>query len=172
MKQLFYVALALALAVPMALGLPVIQSPSEASTNRVSLGARVVLQVAATSIISPTLSYQWRFGTEVIPSATNAVLVLDGIRTNQTGIYVVDVSDAQGTSSSPASVVLIGPTFTKISGGPISMGSGAQAIVLGDYNQDGWIDVFCAARSSPTTTLFVNKGDGSFAPAAGTAPAW
>jgi hypothetical protein len=65
------------------------------------------------------------------------------------------------------SVVQVGPTFSKITTEPISK-AGAQAIVLGDFNGDGWIDVYCTARSSATTTLFVNKGDGSFAPALGT----
>ena len=166
MNQLFSVALAAVLS-PVVVGLPVIQSPSDVSTNRVSLGARVVLQVEATSIISPKLSYQWRFGAEDIPVATNAVLVLEGVRTNQAGTYVVRVSDAEGTSVSPPWVVLIGPKFTKITSEPVSK-AGAQAIALGDYNQDGWIDVYCTARSSATTTLFMNKGDGSFALAAGT----
>src|SRR4029450_5695251 len=70
---------------PMTFGLPVIQSPSETSTNRVSLGARG-LRVEATSTISPTVSYQWRFGTEEIPGATEAELVLDGVRANHAGL--------------------------------------------------------------------------------------
>ena len=82
----FPVALATALTLPKALGFPVIQSPSEAIINRVSLGARVVLQVEATSIISPTLSYQWRFGAAEIPSATNALLDLDAFSPIRRGL--------------------------------------------------------------------------------------
>ncbi|MDB6037239.1 MAG: hypothetical protein JWM99_1080, partial [Verrucomicrobiales bacterium] len=168
MKRFLSIALAAILAGPVVIGLPVIQSPHEATTNRVSLGARVVFRVEATSTTWPKLSYQWRFGAGDIPGATNAVLILEGVRINQAGTYVVGVSDPDGTATGPAWVVLIGPTFSKITNEPLSKGPGAQAIVLGDYNQDGWIDVYCAARSSPTTTLFMNKGDGSFAAAAGT----
>jgi hypothetical protein len=167
MKRFLSLGLALIPAAPVIMALPVLQSPIEPSTHRVSLGARVSFRVEATSAISPTLSYQWRFGSGDIPDATNAVLILDGIRTNQAGEYAVRVSDAEGTSTSPAWFVLIGPTFTKITNEPVSK-AGAQAIVLGDYNGDGWIDVYCTARSSATTTLFVNNGDGSFAPAPGT----
>ena len=73
MKRLFAVALALVLAGRVAISLPLIQSPTELTTNRVSLGARVALRVEATIAISRTLSYQWRFGTGDIPGATNAV---------------------------------------------------------------------------------------------------
>jgi hypothetical protein len=166
MRWFFSVGLAVMLGTQIAICLPVIQSPSGSRTNRVSLGARVVLKVEAASAISPALSYQWRFGLDDIPGATNAVLTLERIRTNQAGAYVVSVSDAEGTSTGPAWIVLIGPTFSKAIE-PLLKG-GAQAIVLGDYNGDGWLDVYCTVRSSATTTLFVNKGDGSFAPTIGT----
>jgi hypothetical protein len=167
MERFFSAAFAIFLAAPATMALPLIQSPAEARTNRVSPGAHISLRVEATSTTSPTLSYQWRFGTEDIPGATNAVLIMDAIQTNQAGTYVVNVSDAEGTSTSPAWIVLIAPTFAKITNQPFSR-AGAQAIVLGDYNGDGRIDVYCTARSSATTTLFLNTGDGSFAPAPGT----
>jgi hypothetical protein len=61
-----------------------------------------------------------------------------------------------------------GPIFTKVTGQPMSSGAGAQGFAWGDYNGDGWIDVYCSARSSTTTTLYLNNGDGTFARAAGT----
>ncbi len=58
--------------------------------------------------------------------------------------------------------------FTKVAGEPMTVGGGAQGIAWGDCNGDGWIDLFCAQRSSPTSTLFLNSGNGSFVRATGT----
>jgi len=59
------------------------------------------------------------------------------------------------------------PVFTKISTEPFSSGGGAQALDWGDFNHDGWIDVFCATRSRAGTSLFTNNTHGSFGLAAG-----
>src|SRR5436190_9272309 len=141
---------------------PLIVSPKDATTNRVSLGSKVVLTVGATSPYSEML-YQWALGTNDVPTGTNASLGLDNVRTNQTGIYTVRVTDGDGTVTSPGMAVLIGATFTKITSEPFSSGGGAQGISWGDVNGDGWMDVYCSARSSATTTLYTNNGHGSFA---------
>jgi len=141
---------------------PLIVSPKDATTNRVSLGSKVVLTVGAASPYSEML-YQWALGTNDLTGGTNASLGLDNVRTNQTGVYTVRVTDGDGTVTSPGMAVLIGATFTKITSEPFSSGGGAQGISWGDVNGDGWMDVYCSARSSATTTLFTNNGHGSFA---------
>jgi hypothetical protein len=60
------------------------------------------------------------------------------------------------------------PIFTRVDGEPMTVGGGAQGIAWGDCNGDGWIDLFCAVRSSSSSTLFLNKGNGSFVRASGT----
>ncbi|MDB6033338.1 MAG: hypothetical protein JWM16_3676 [Verrucomicrobiales bacterium] len=143
-------------------GAPVLVSPQGPTTNRVSLGSKVVLTVEATSPSSEIL-YQWALGTNDLLAATNATLSIDKVTTNQTGVYTVRATDADGTATSPGMTVLIGATFTKITTEPFSSGGGAQGISWGDVNGDGWMDVYCSARSSANTTLFTNNGHGSFA---------
>ena len=147
-------------------GMPVILSPTDATTNRVSLGSRLVLSTAATSPVS-SLTYRWKFGSNDIAGATNSSLVLNSIQTDQTGVYSVNITDTDGITESPARMVVIGATFTKVTGEPITAGISAQAIAWGDFNHDGWIDVYCAVRSALTTTLFTNNTHGSFGRAAG-----
>jgi hypothetical protein len=103
---------------------PLIVSPKDATTNRVSLGSKVVLTVGATSLYSE-MRYQWALGTNDVPAGTNASLGLDNVRTNQTGVYTVRVTDGDGTVTSPGMAVLIGATFTKITSEPFSSGGGA-----------------------------------------------
>ena len=46
------------------------------------------------------LTYQWRFGTNVVANATNATLVVRGVTTNKTGGYSVLVSNDVGSTPS------------------------------------------------------------------------
>jgi hypothetical protein len=144
--------------------MPVV-SPATPTTNRVSWGGRLVISANATSPVS-ALSYQWRFGSNDLVGATNSVLVLNSVQTNQTGVYQVNVTDDDGSVLGPLRTVLIGPTFTKVTTEPFSSG-GAQSIAWGDANHDGWPDVFCCVRSSATATLYTNDTHGSFGRAAG-----
>jgi hypothetical protein len=167
MKRFFTCTTYLFLAASLAYGLPGVLSPLSVTTNRVSLGSRLILSVQATSSVS-ALSYQWMLGSNDLVDATHSILVLNSVGPTQAGIYTVRVSDTEGTSLSPAQRVAIGPTFTKGTNEPFSLGGGAQALAWGDFNQDGWVDVYFAVRSSATTTLFTNNQHGSFGRDAGT----
>jgi hypothetical protein len=60
-------------------------------------------------------------------------------------------------------------TFTKITNGPIANGNHGRGCVWGDYDNDGWLDLF-VNRGSPygsggageTNALYQNNGDGTF----------
>jgi hypothetical protein len=55
-------------------------------------------------------------------------------------------------------------TFTGVTTGPIVEDSGdSTAVVWGDYDNDGFIDLFIANSSPPRDFLYRNKGDGTFA---------
>src|SRR5688572_10952907 len=108
MVKCFLLVLTAAVASRLAFAVPVIQSPAEATTNRVSLGAHITFRVNATSATSPAISYQWLFGGDEIPGATNAVLVLSGVRTNHMGTYRASVSDPDGPVVSPPYLLRIG----------------------------------------------------------------
>lgn len=53
--------------------------------------------------------------------------------------------------------------FTKISSGPLAVSSGATGGAWGDFNNDGWIDVFVSFNSGTTSVLYTNNGSGNFA---------
>ena len=44
----------------------------------------------------------------------------------------------------------------------LSTASGSGAAVAGDYNNDGFIDLFVAGNNGSESTLWLNKGDGTF----------
>lgn len=73
------------------------------STNQVAMpGQTVKLSVAATGT-SP-LKYQWQCNSCILASATNAVLNLSIISTNQAGVYKVTISNSLGTTNSTATL--------------------------------------------------------------------
>jgi uncharacterized repeat protein (TIGR03803 family) len=85
-------------------GAPVIvMSPGDQS---VGVGSTVNLATEASGT-SP-LIYQWFFNhTNSLPGATNALLQLFNVQTNQSGIYTVVVTNRFGTATSPPTVLAI-----------------------------------------------------------------
>ncbi|MBI3850257.1 MAG: DNRLRE domain-containing protein [Verrucomicrobia bacterium] len=72
-------------------------------SQTVSEGDTVTNTVQATG--TPPLSYQWQFNTNDIPGATNSVLVLPNVQTNDTGFYTVIVRNSAGSVvSQPATL--------------------------------------------------------------------
>jgi hypothetical protein len=66
----------------------------------------------------PPLSYQWFFGTEPIPHATNSSLVLTGVNFEREGIYTLVVTNVYGAiTSSPARLyVAVAPRILEAPG--------------------------------------------------------
>lgn len=96
----------------LAVGLPVIQTPPHSTTNHETLTATFSVLAESTE----ALAYQWLFQRQAIPGATNATLVLQDLRSEDAGEYVVQVRNSAGiTESLPARLVVIpasSPTVT------------------------------------------------------------
>jgi len=146
---------------------PVITKQSSPLTNSVSLGVFLTNKVTATTT-NPPLSYQWQLNSISLTGATNASLVLTNIQTTNAGNYAVTVTDGDSSVSSKPWFVEVDPTFTKIISDPIVgsyVGQGEGSAAWGDYNNDGYPDLFVTLLQGPVASsslLFSNNGNGTF----------
>src|SRR5882724_6273685 len=78
----------------------------QSQTNFV--GNTVFFSVTASG--TPPLSYSWQFNGTPIPGGTDQTLVLNNVQTNDSGQYVVTVSNQSGqTNSQPATLTILPP---------------------------------------------------------------
>jgi hypothetical protein len=131
----------------------------------VSLGASVSLNVSATTDTYP-LSFQWWFGTTALENATNRILTLTNLESNQAGGYFVVVSNSAGSVTSRVATLTVDSTFQKIVGQPIA--EDVEASIIGawcDYDRDGLLDLFVAnsmSGSGARNTLYRQNPVGVF----------
>ncbi len=82
---------------------PVITAQPQSQTADV--GDNVTFTVSATG--NPAPAYQWQFNNTNIVNATNAALTLSGITTNQSGNYLVIVTNAAGSTNSDVATLTV-----------------------------------------------------------------
>ncbi len=58
-------------------------------------------------------------------------------------------------------------SFTPFSGSPIAVGSYPEAVKIGDFNNDGILDLVVANSGDDTLSILLGNGDGTFTPASG-----
>ena len=108
---------------------------------------------------------QWYFNGEAISGATNRVLELSAITAEHAGRYTVVLSTATATNVY-AACVRVDTQFTRITSGALVEDSGNSYIpVWGDYDGDGYVDLFVANGGNEGPTLqfiYRNNGDGTF----------
>jgi len=136
--------------------------PTNAS---VSLGANATFRVE----IDPTslpVTYQWQKGGAALSGATAQSLTVTNVQASHAGTYTVTIRNSSGSVTSAPAVLSVDPSFTKIMTGPIVAEGGISvACALGDYNNDGWMDLYVVRGSvlqSARNQLFRNNGDGTF----------
>ncbi|MBL9136204.1 MAG: VCBS repeat-containing protein [Verrucomicrobiales bacterium] len=122
-----------------------------------SLGDTVRLSTVFTSATPVTL--QWQKDGQPLTGATNALLVLTGLKVSDAGDYAVRLSNELGTVTSDSARVDVDTTFRVISDTPISRDVG-WSMAWGDYDGDGWIDLLCSGQTTPF--LYHNEGNGQF----------
>jgi hypothetical protein len=146
---------------------PVItQQPQSVS---VSLGANVVFRVAASG--TAPINYQWFQNGNALGNATNVTLSLSNVSLSAAGVYAATASNGTGSATSQPAMLGIDPAFTKITTGPVATeGGDSSGCAWGDYNNDGFIDLFVGNNSFPNA-LYRNNGDGTFTKITNAAPA-
>jgi hypothetical protein len=132
-----------------------------------SLGASVTFSVLAAG--TAPLSYQWRFNEVDLPGKTNTSLVLKNLQLSNAGDYAVVVTNVAGSVTSQIAHLEVDPTFTKVTSGKIVNDSGVSfACAWGDYDDDGYIDLFVTNWGEDFNPgrnfLYHNNRDGNFTP--------
>ncbi len=134
-------------------------------TNQVAeVGSTANFSVTATG--SLPLRYQWRSNDADLANRTNSTLLLASVQFTNAGIYRVIVANAAGAVTSQVAtlkLLSVGATFTKITSGSIVTDGGfSGGCAWGDYDGDGFIDLFVANALVHTNFLYRNNRDGTF----------
>jgi hypothetical protein len=135
----------------------------------VSLGANVTLRVAASG--TAPFGYQWCLNCVPLPSRTASSLILTNMQMTNGGPYTVVVTNLAGGATSGIVTLQVDPVFTKITSGQIVTDSSHwHGAIWGDYNNDGYPDLFVHDANGPGDYLYRNNGNGTFAKLAGAIP--
>jgi hypothetical protein len=139
---------------------------TQPANQSVSLGATARFQVVATTT-NPPILFQWRLANTSLPRATNSSLTLTNIQTTDAGDYDAVLTDGSGSVTSAVAHLEVDVAFTKITDGAVVNDGGAGfGCAWGDYDHDGFIDLFVCNFPDATGVqhdfLYHNRGDGTF----------
>ena len=117
------------------------------------------------------MTYQWLRNNTALADATNAALALTNVLLDSAGAYVAVLTNLAGSATSQVAMLDIDPTFTKITTGPVATDGGdSSGCAWGDYDNDGFVDLFVGNNPS-FNALYRNNGDGTFTKITNAAPA-
>ena len=121
-----------------------------------SLGGSVTLASAAGG------AYQWQFNGVDLAGQTNRTLKLTNIQASQQGRYSVVVTSGDVTQTN-YTYVHVDTQFTKITTGPLVTDLGSCfGAAWGDFDGDGYADVFAWRYRVGLSTFYHNNRDGTF----------
>jgi hypothetical protein len=142
-------------------------NPNYPMDTNVCVGATVTIRVLATTT-NPPLTYQWQHDETELPRATNAVLIITNVSMADAGGYLAWVSNASGafTNSRTATLTVYPAQFedVTVSVGVTNAPGACSGAAWGDYNNDGYIDLYLALGldAARVNALFRNNGNGTF----------
>ena len=144
--------------------LTVTESVKISPTNPlVVLGKIAVLSRAAAGVDA---TYQWRLDGIELAGKTTRILRLTNVVAADTGRYSVVVSNTTGVVTNFVYLRVYTPQFTKVTEGPVVQSNPEPwGCAWGDYNDDGYIDLFVANGgygSRVFNCLYRNNRDGTF----------
>lgn len=138
---------------------------AQPTNQSVSIGASATFSVEVDPASLP-VTYQWQKAGAALAGAASQVLTLTNIQVSNAGAYSVVVKNASGSVTSDPGTLSVDPAFTKITAGPVVAEGGISAgCAWGDFNNDGWVDLFVVRGSvleKARNHLFKNNGDGTF----------
>ncbi len=133
----------------------------EPSSTSVSLGANVFFQSIAFG--DGPITYQWFKNGFMLPGETGDFLFLRQATRADGGDYFLVASTVSGSTTGSVVTLSIDPAFTKITTGQLVTDPGSsRPAAWGDYDDDGFPDVFVPKGASDFNYLYHNNGDGTF----------
>ena len=134
------------------------------------VGDDVAFSVRATG--TAPLSFQWLFNGQTLAGQTRSNLTLTNVELSNASAYSVVITNSWGSITSQVATITVSlgtGTFTQITSGAI-VNDGGHSIgcAWGDYDNDGFIDLFVTnsdgrpGNGLPGNFLYHNAGDGTF----------
>jgi hypothetical protein len=136
------------------------------------VGDPVAISVTATG--TPPLSYQWQFEGQTLLGQMRSNVAWTSVQLSNAGPYSVVITNSAGSiTSQVATLAFVPSVFSKITTGNIVNDGGFSfSCAWGDYNNDGWVDLFVAndflvngsrvENNNANDFLYRNNGDGTF----------
>jgi hypothetical protein len=131
------------------------------ASRSVSPGANVLFQTVAYA--ETPITYQWFKSGSALAGETDDALFLTAVQSPDAADYVVVATATSGSVTSDVATLTIDGRFTKITAGPLVTDPGnSLPAAWGDYDNDGFPDVFVPKGATDFNYLYHNHGDGTF----------
>ena len=105
------------------------------------------------------LHYQWALNRGELGDRTNDLLVLTALKPEDAGAYTVVITNMAGAITSQIARLELVSGFTRVTNSILGHGGQPLGAAWGDFNNDGWVDLFMASNAY---LIHTNRGDGTF----------
>lgn len=107
-------------------------------------------------------AWQWFHNGTSLAGQTTRYLKLTDLVAANAGRYSVVVTLSDGTLQTNFTYLHVDTTFSKITSEPWSTDLGTSSVAVGDYDEDGFLDVFLGRYGSGRSAIYHNNQDGTF----------